>query len=496
MIANNCQKECKQVFYMNNFSAKYINDNIYGGIGFSTLEFKIINTPTFQRLRRIKQQGLTSYTFPSSDHTRFSHSLGVLNVMGKLTKNLGLDSEEQAKLRIAALLHDIGHYPLSHLTEKVYMDRDSSTSSVTSTDVGLPSPISPLAKIWGKRAADAGHESMGVEVLSRSVEIAELIEEGGFTVEEIGGIFTGETVNQLHRQLMHSSLDADRLDYILRDSAAAGVSYGLIDLDYLVRLVCTASEKRIHDDGRTTTLDVMAINEKGLHVLEHYLMARFFSYSQITMHRTTTAFESVAKSLIENLADQGKIYSSYKDIINIMGTDDFLKFDDSFIWHKISETDFQDPYDIYKETLLKRNRIKILLEIKDIGVKETYPAPESTYRIIREKALEDLTFFANCVGVPVSHMGYTEQRLDIDPSSREIYKNERCYSEAPRLKTSKGVEFLTECTGSLLKELFDKEIKIFRIYYIDPYTKDSGKSDNLKKTAQGKIMKELNLREI
>ncbi|MGI6428478.1 MAG: HD domain-containing protein [Syntrophomonadaceae bacterium] len=481
---------------MDNFSAKYINDNIYGGIGFSTLEFKIINTPTFQRLRRIKQQGLTSYTFPSSDHTRFSHSLGVLNVMGKLTKNLGLDSKEQAKLRLAALLHDIGHYPLSHLTERVYMNRDSLTSSVTSTDVSLPSSISPLAKKWQKNAVDANHESMGVEVLKRSIEIAELIDEGGFSVEEIGEIFTGETVNQLHRQLMHSSLDADRLDYILRDSAAAGVSYGLIDLDYLVRLVCTASERRFHDDGRTTTSEVMAVNEKGLHVLEHYLMARFFSYSQITMHRTTTAFESVAKSLIENLADQGKIYSCYKDIVEIMGTDEYLNFDDFFIWQKINETEFQDPYDIYKETLLKRNRIKILLEIKNIGVKETYPAPESVYRIIREKAFEDLGFFANCVGVPVTHMGYTEQQLDIDPSSSEIYKNERCYSEAPRLKTSKGVEFLTECSGSLLKELFDKEIKIFRIYYIDPFPKDSERSNNCKRMAQDKIMEKLNLREI
>jgi HD superfamily phosphohydrolase len=97
----------------------FINDNIYGGIWFSEIEFKIINTRTFQRLRRIKQQGLTSYTFPCSEHTRFCHSLGVLHIMGKLTNNIGLTETEVTKLRLAALLHDIGHYPLSHLTESV-----------------------------------------------------------------------------------------------------------------------------------------------------------------------------------------------------------------------------------------------------------------------------------------------------------------------------------------------------------------------------------------
>jgi len=103
---------------------KYINDSVYGGIPLTELEVRLLDTSVFQRLRGLKQLAYTNYVFPSADHSRFSHSLGVLYIMGLMTDYLkqhnNLSDSEIIKLRIAALLHDIGHYPLSHLGESVY----------------------------------------------------------------------------------------------------------------------------------------------------------------------------------------------------------------------------------------------------------------------------------------------------------------------------------------------------------------------------------------
>lgn len=479
-------------------SDKYINDNIYGGIRLSELEFDIINTSSFQRLRRIKQQGLTSYTFPSSDHTRFSHSLGVLHVMGKLTDNLrkidAIDEKARAKLRLAALLHDIGHYPLSHLTESVYLERYN--QSVGNTDIVREIPnsqvstefVSPLIRFWKKVPRNsAHHEYIGFEVIKRRNDINRLIRKAKIDPEEIGGIITGDTTIPIFHQLMHSSLDADRLDYLLRDSSAAGVTYGLIDLDYLTRLTTYYEDENTSDR-------MLAINEKGIHVLEHYLMARYFSYSQITMHRTTSAFETLAKALIWELAEKQVIYPMYEDIIGIIKSHKYLEFDDNYLWRKMNTNKLDTIYKTYRRTLKERRKLKILYEIKDISNKRATEPKNSAYSIIKRKALNDFNYFASVLQIPIQHIGYTEQRLSIDVSAAELSEPDKSI-EAPRIKTSNGGDYLVHYNGSLLRELFNRELKIFRIFYIDPYPDNRHKSDELKRQARQEINSNLQLRE-
>ncbi len=488
---------------MPQFSRKFINDNIYGGIGFSELEFRIINTNTFQRLRRIKQQGLTSLIFPSSEHTRFSHSLGVLYVMGKMTDHLLksgylTDVKDQEKLRLAALLHDIGHYPHSHLTEAVYIKigkkaavRDQAPLVEKIKDV----KESPLTKFSQKpRRNLAHHEEMGVEVLKRRRDIRELLKGAGYDVEEIGSIINGKTPSQLFHQLMHSSLDCDRLDYLLRDSAAAGVTYGMIDLDYLIRLLCVADHNQVYGD-RKVVEKVLAVSHKGIRVLEHYLMARYFSYSQITMHKTTTAFETLAKALILELANQGEIYPTYEDVLEIMDKDDFLKFDDSYLWDRLhkSKTCEEGLYNLYKKTLLERKRIKVLIDMKYIGDKDENPDPKTDYGKVREKVRFDFDFFANRVGIPVENLGYVEQKLSVDVSWSEIEKDEKDYVEAPKIKKPSEVEFLVHNDSSLIKELCNRELKILRVFYIDPFPKDNVRSAKHLSDALEKIKEDLQL---
>ena len=104
---------------------KWINDPVYGGIGITRIEQELIDTPIFQRLRGLRQLARLNYVFPGAEHSRFVHSLGVLYIMGLMTDHLlrrgDLSEEDVVKMRIAALLHDIGHYPLSHLGESAYV---------------------------------------------------------------------------------------------------------------------------------------------------------------------------------------------------------------------------------------------------------------------------------------------------------------------------------------------------------------------------------------
>lgn len=471
------------------YSEKFINDNLYGGIGFSKYEFEIINTETFQRLRRIKQQGLTSYTFPCAEHTRFSHSLGVLYIMGRMVEHfyrLGkLNEHECQLLRIAALLHDIGHYPLSHLTEHVYrMRRRKPVDQDISEDV---SPLTRFSEKIGDRFAH--HEELGVEVIKKRSDICKILKLMHIDPDEVGEIINGKTTNNLYHQLMHSSLDADRLDYLIRDSSSAGVRYGLVDLDYLIRLLLVG-EDVTEFGGKTQTAHCLGVNIKGIHALEHYLMARYFSYSQVTMHRTSAVFETLAKAIIWYLAEKGEIYDNYDDIVKVVPSEEFLDFDDSFIWNAIkkSKTLQADPtYNLYRTTLLYRNRIKVPLEIKlveDKGVK--IPDYNVKYYKVRNYVKNSLTNIADCAGLPPSCFGYLEQTLDVDKCQKDL--NDQTYYEAPRVIENGKCRLLVQSESSLIKELFEKQLNIFRLFYIDPYPKDDEKSDKLAKKIRDHVL--------
>lgn len=477
----------------NNFEIKkYINDNVYNGIGFTEKEFAIINTPTFQRLRRIKQQGLTNYTFPSSDHTRFSHSLGVLFIMGKITDHLlsfgQINPRERKLLRYAALLHDVGHYPLSHLSESVYAIRTALSKEIS---IKVESPLVRFGK--KQKGNYAHHERLGVEVLKRRKDVRMILKEEGFDPEEIGEIITGDTSNQLYHQLMHSSFDADRLDYLLRDSAAAGVNYGLIDLDYLIRLLSVGVTELIYGN-RSAKVNAVGINIKGIHALEHYLMARYFSYSQVTLHRTTSAFEALAKAVIWYLAENKIVYTDYEEIKKVCGKREFLAFDDSYLWNKMGKkSSFGEDLVIqdYREALIERQRLKILFEEKEIRLKGAVPDPRTKYMRLRILAESNLGFIANQLSLPIHKLGYIEQRMSVDKSLDEIFNDEVDQKEAPRIIFNGNCRLLVEEPSCLIKEMFNKELFIFRVYYLDPWPYDKQKSDELAQAVRQTINSQL-----
>ena len=249
------------------FEKGTIHDPVHHTINLSELEIKIINSKAFQRLRNIKQLGLVSYVFPGADYTRFSHSVGVCHLTGKLydayskVKEISDDKEKQ-KYRLAGLLHDIGHYPLSHAMEgaiKLYVDEYQpegiieriSDASETSGD-GSP----PLRYLK--------HESVGREILLNDDEICKILKDGGFEPEDIYHLFTRDSeVKENITNFISSDLDADRLDYLLRSAYHVGLPYGSTDIEYILRQIKIDSDKN------------MCIDPKALRTVDHFLLCRY-----------------------------------------------------------------------------------------------------------------------------------------------------------------------------------------------------------------------------
>lgn len=488
---------------------KYINDNLYGGIGLTRKEVDILNTKTFQRLRRIKQQGFTNLTFPCAEHTRFTHSLGVLHIMGKMVDSLweNLNSDEKKLLRYAALLHDVGHYPFSHTMEHVYKERVVKNKDLIQSKEAISHKGANLIKtalslpmaIPGDEAPGdvAHHEQMGAKVVRFRPDISCILESEGIDVEEVGKIITGETNNVVFHQLLHSSVDADRMDYLLRDSAAAGVNYGLIDLDYLIRLLKVGEGKLEYEDGHSITNKFVGVNVKGIHALEHYLMARYFSYAQITYHRTTSAYEWLAEDIIHYLADKDLIVSDYTEIHDKIKNEDekaFLEFDDSYLWKRIAdENNFSGNYEIAikRETLIERKKVKTLFEEK-IFLRDKEGGNER-YSQLR-KLISDKENIVKWLGDDVN-----PAFIKVDEKPIKIMDNlSKCTSsdegdkivEAPRVINGNEAVLLSERPESAIGQL-GYGLKILRVFYIDPDGDDQDKSDKRKFNARARMEKDL-----
>lgn len=226
---------------------------------------RLIDTPEVQRLRRIRQLGLAHYAFQGAEHSRFTHSVGALHLMGKLLDQLArgytIDSELAFYARVAALLHDIGHGPFSHVSERIFgHDHESWTLRILHDDsTGVHRVLSEYA-----RALPSYIESM-INGMAKPGYLCSLVS---------------------------SQLDVDRLDYLLRDSLMTGVKYGIFDLDRLAHML------RIAPEG-----DKIVVAAGGVIPVEKYIQARYHMYRQVYLHKTVTAAEAMLAGLLRRAAD-------------------------------------------------------------------------------------------------------------------------------------------------------------------------------------------------
>lgn len=232
---------------------KLINDPIYGFIQYPyTIIYDIIAHPYFQRLRRISQMGFSNMVYPGAMHTRFHHTLGAVHLMQAAiqslrSKGVEITEEEAEAACIAILLHDIGHGPFSHALEGEI--------------IGL------------------SHETLSIEYMK---ELAEIF---GAPVHLALTIFKNEHPKLYLHQLVSSQLDMDRLDYLSRDSYYTGVVEGMIGYDRIIQML------QVHNNS-------LVVEEKGIHSIEKFLVARRIMYWQVYLHKTAVGAECVLTKII------------------------------------------------------------------------------------------------------------------------------------------------------------------------------------------------------
>lgn len=256
-----------------------IRDPIHGLIELSQKELDLINTKAFQRLRRIRQLAMAFLVYPGTLHTRFDHSIGVMHIAGRICEQLksatGMGTEECNRIRLAALLHDIGHGPFSHVSEYL-LDQYAPNQASENSD---------REKI---------HERVTVDIVKSDSEIGEVLnsDEREFIIEMI----VGKPTRDFKRDIISSDLDADEMDYLLRDSYFAGVKYGTYDLEKIIESC------RVHRKGNESYL---AISKEGIHALEQLLLAKHHMTQQVYRHRVRLISDAMIVRGIELAIREG-----------------------------------------------------------------------------------------------------------------------------------------------------------------------------------------------
>ena len=320
---------------------KIINDPVYGFLRFPEPEvIKVINHPWFQRLRNIKQMGLAHLVYPGAVHTRLAHSLGACHLMGKAldelkTKDIISDKDEHVAARLAALLHDIGHGPFSH--------------SLENTLVGVH------------------HEKISQLIMHR------MNTEMGGLLDKAIQIFDHSYPRKYLHQLVSSQMDVDRMDYLNRDSFYTGVSEGVIGYDRILQMLTVQDNE-------------LMVEEKGVHSVEKFIIARRLMYWQVYLHKTVLGAEMLLINILKRakeLAFRGQeLYSSpalnyflYRnltetDFINDPGhLDKFLQLDDSDIMVSIKVWQTHEDKILSRlcKMLILRKLYKVLLSSESLA---------------------------------------------------------------------------------------------------------------------------------
>lgn len=264
----------------NSHKLKIINDPIYGFIPVhNELIFQIIEHPYVQRLRHISQMGLSYLVYPGAHHTRFHHALGAMFLMQRAVatlrqKRVDISGQEEEALYLAILLHDIGHGPFSH---------------------GLEGIIVP----------NMSHEELSLAIMDR------LNKEYNGALDLAIEIFTGRHTRKFLKQLVSGQLDMDRLDFLRRDSFYTGVAEGSISAQRLIAMLNVVD-------------DCLVVEEKGIHSVENFLVARRLMYWQVYLHKASLCAEHILMKIIMRARE---LKRSGMDLGIVGSLNYFLSFD-------------------------------------------------------------------------------------------------------------------------------------------------------------------------
>ncbi|MFA5253563.1 MAG: HD domain-containing protein [Methanoregula sp.] len=424
---------------MNTFEKYKIHDAIHKTIGLSQLELDIIDTKSFQRLRNVKQLSLLSYVFPSADYSRFSHSLGTCYLSGKIFDALHFDGDlnrsdrikhqkQKQKVRLAGLLHDIGHYPFSHVMEdaiKFYLHEYHPQQGLQ--EINSPNTEGPYTALGYLE-----HESVGIKILERDKQIPAILKKAKYSPTEISELMIrkGESPSELPK-LISSDLDSDRLDYLLRDAYHIGLPYGSTDLNYILR--------EFYDDGSGE----ICINSKALRTVDHFLLCRYFDYSQVIFHKTSAGLEEVLKRVIAFLIERGEIKISPDHIESMIDSGDWFFYDDIYLYNLIrklyKDEGISKHQKLFVNSIIERNPPKEIAKLEYIDDIDT-----RKQRLFKSR-ISDLNSIIPLIG----------EKFDIDPQNIFVWDN-----KGLRLtKTGRMLEAYSEESNS--KDVLNQSVRIY-----------------------------------
>jgi hypothetical protein len=261
-----------------------IVDPIHDFIRVYETELKIIDSPIFQRLRRIRQLSGAHFTYPSAQHSRFEHSLGVMHIAGQAANALKekgfVNADKVQEIRLAALLHDVGHGPFSHLFEEV---------------------LQAKKKI--------SHEEIGKKIILHS-EIGEILSKAGFNKKFITKLAFGDSKYRFVNEIISGSLSADMMDYLQRDGYFTGAEHAKIDHKRIIQSLDVYKNK-------------LALDRSALYSFESMILSRYQMFKAVYFHKTVRSAEVMMLEAIR-LADDEANFTS-------LNLDDYLKLTDEYV---------------------------------------------------------------------------------------------------------------------------------------------------------------------
>ena len=312
-------------------------DPIYGFIRLTPVEWEIIHSTFYQRLRWIKQLGFSFYLFPGAEHSRFGHSIGVMYNAHKILQSCGKavaegdlmekkpankDVEFHQAIRLGALMHDLGTFMFSHTTEMAYIKFAETTNAKN-----------------GKGLAD-DHEHLGSFIIKNTDfegGVTNILKKYGHDPQKISDLVKGKSPSILANQILHSEIDCDRMDYLLRDAHYTGLKYGTYDRYYLLHHF-----KREVVSGE----EILTIKENAVHCVSDFLSSRFNWYSQVIRSPRGAKYDAIAEKICFYLLEKGEILK-YSDLLEIIAhsPEKFYQFNDSYFMSRVQECYMKGKFD-------------------------------------------------------------------------------------------------------------------------------------------------------
>jgi HD superfamily phosphohydrolase len=406
---------------------KIIRDPIHGFIEISEDALKIISHPLFQRLRYITQTGLSYMVYPGMRHSRFEHSLGVYHLAKDFSRFIKhnsptpldfIDEKFSELMGILGLLHDVGHLPFSHIFENA---------------------LSIAREIYGVNVIDFGkrtHEFIGLWIIENflSKEIEYIAKNTNISdgIIFLKNVFTEpkSIEEKFGRLLISNFIDADRSDYLLRDSYYAGVEYGWFDIERLKRII------NFHENQ-------IVIHYKGLPIVEQFLLARMYMFRNVYFHSVVGMYNAILAHAIADLISNG--------IIKLPETqEELIEFTDFTIFNKLKYTKKE-----FKEAILyrrgyKRLKIDISYEcLKQLNKNEIIETMKNTKGLIIYHEFQDAPYKENeNSAVYILYKGNIVNLSQISPiinSLQILNKGILIYHESMEKEVEKYKEIIQNC---------------------------------------------------